>query len=150
MKVIRIILLMAFIINATSSFGQFEGWDLFAKVKFTSKFYKQFNEYFLTPRFDEQIRKYEGKEFVLKGHYLPFDLSDKHHIIISKFPYAQCFFCGGAGPESVAEVHFKEKPRRFKADEIIMVKGRLRLNDTDVNHTNFILEEAELVVKGPV
>jgi hypothetical protein len=133
-----------------SSSAQSEGWDIFAKVKFSSKYYKQFDEYFLAPKFDDQIKKYEGKEFILKGHYLPFDLPNKHHIIISKFPYAQCFFCGGAGPESIAEVHFKEKPRKFKADEIIIVKGRLRLNDADVNHTNFILEEAELVVKGPV
>lgn len=131
-------------------FAQSDTWELFAKVKFTSKFYKEFNEYFLTPKFDDNIKKLEGKEVILKGHYLPFDLANKQLIVISKFPFAQCFFCGGAGPESVAEVHFKEKPRKFKADEIITVKGRLKLNDNDVSHVNFILEDAELVLKGPV
>jgi len=150
MKNFNVLLLNCFLLIGNYSFAQSDNWELFAKVKFTSKFYKEFNDYFLAPKFDEKIKSFEGKELVLKGHYLPFDLPNKQHIIISKFPYAQCFFCGGAGPESIAEIHFKEKPRKFKADEIIVVKGRLRLNDSDVNHVNFILEDAELVIKGPV
>jgi hypothetical protein len=150
MKKLTVFFLLCFLLIGFNSFAQHDTWDLFAKVKFTSKFYKEFNDYFLAPKFDENIKNIEGKEVILKGHYLPFDLPNKLHIIISKFPYAQCFFCGGAGPESIAEVHFKEKPRKFKADEIIVVKGRLRLNDSDVNHVNFILEDAELVLKGPV
>ncbi len=150
MRSLRIVLLMCFILSSLAAVAQTETWDLFARVKFTPKFYKEFNEYFLAPKFDDKIKSFEGKEVVLKGHYLPFDLPNKHQIVISKFPFAQCFFCGGAGPESVAEVHFKEKPRKFKADEVIVVKGKLRLNDSDVNHVNFILEDAELVLKGPV
>jgi hypothetical protein len=56
-----------------------------------------------------------------------------------------CFFCGGAGPEAVAEVHFAGKVPRFKADQIIMAKGILKLNGRDITHLNFILKEAVLV-----
>lgn len=121
-----------------------DGWDTLARVPFHSKFFKEHNEYFLVPTFQTAIRAREGKEIVLKGHYMPFDLPDKS-IILSKYPYAACFFCGGAGPESVAEVVFAVKPPRFKADQIITVKGKLKLNDSDVSHLNFIVTDAELV-----
>lgn len=121
------------------------GWLVFAKVRFTERFFKELNEYFLVPFFDSKIRHYENREILLKGHYLPFDLKEKNTVIISKYPYAACFFCGGAGPESVAEVRFKGTRPRFKTDELIHVSGKLLLNDTDIDHMNFILKDAELV-----
>jgi hypothetical protein len=71
-----------------------DGWEILAKVKFTEKFHKEENEYYLYPFFDSKIRAYEGKDFTLKGHYLPMDLDNSHTIILSKFPYSMCFFCG--------------------------------------------------------
>lgn len=119
------------------------GWEHFARVKFTEKFFKTQNEYYLVPLLDSNIRALAGKELTLRGHYIPVELA-KGAIMLSKYPYAQCFFCGGAGPESVAEVIFKEKVPRLKADQIITVRGVLSLNDTDVMHMNFILRDATL------
>jgi hypothetical protein len=119
-------------------------WNIFAKVKFTQKFFKEPGEYYLVPFLDSRIRFYEGKDVTLEGHYLPFDLNNKNSIIISKYPYSACFFCGGAGPESVAEIVFASKPPRMKADQVITVTGILKLNDKDINHMNFILEQARL------
>jgi hypothetical protein len=65
--------------------------------------------------------------------------------VISKYPYAQCFFRGGAGPESIAEIVFAFKRPRLKVDEIIWVKGKLKINATEVNHLNFILADAESI-----
>ena len=121
-----------------------DGWDLFAKVKFTEKFMKELNEYYLVPFLDSKIKSHEGKEITLKGYYLPYELDDKNRIFISKNPYSQCFFCGGAGPESVSEVVFAFKRPRFKADQIITITGTLKLNATDINHMNFILENARV------
>lgn len=122
-----------------------DGWAILAKVKFTEKLIKPQDEYYLVPFFDSKIRAYSGKAFMLKGHYLPMDLDDKHTIILSRVPFSMCFFCGGAGPESVAEVHFVNKPPRLKPDQVITVKGILRLNDSDINHMNFILEDAAIL-----
>lgn len=121
-----------------------DGWDLFARVKFTEKFMKELNEYYLVPFLDSKIKSHEGKEITLKGYYLPFELDDKNRIIISKNPYSQCFFCGGAGPESVSEIVFVSKHPRFKVDQIITVTGTLKLNATDINHMNFILVNARM------
>lgn len=121
-----------------------DGWGLFATVQFKPKFFEAYNEYFLFPEFNNSIKAREGQVIELTGHYLPMDFPNRHVVIISKFPYAACFFCGGAGPESVAEIHFHEKPPKFKADQIITVKGILQLNSTDVDHMNFILKQAVL------
>jgi hypothetical protein len=121
------------------------GWLLFGKVKYTERFYKEHNDYYLTPFFDSKIRQYENQEILLKGHFIPLDLDEKNAIILSKVPYAACFFCGGAGPESVAEIYFKGKRPKFKADQVIQVSGKLILNDKDINHMNFILKDAVLV-----
>src|ERR1041385_934365 len=84
-----------------------DGWTLFSKVKFSPKFFKQLNETFLVPAFDEKIKLRVGTEVKVKGHFMPFDLP-KNQLIVSRYPYSSCFFCGGAGPESVAEVILKD------------------------------------------
>jgi hypothetical protein len=78
---------------------------------------------------------------------MPIDVEGNAYIILSKFPYSQCFFCGGAGPETIAEVYFKIKLSKFEADQFIRVKGKVKLNETDLEHGNFILTDAILVEK---
>lgn len=123
------------------------GWALFAGVKYTNTFYKEYNEYFLKPFFDSKIKRFEGQEILLKGHYMPLDYAQNNVIILSKYPFAACFFCGMAGPESVAEIYFKTRSPKLKADQIIQVSGKLKLNDTNIEHMNFILTEAEIIPK---
>jgi hypothetical protein len=119
-----------------------EGWNIFARVKFTEQLIR--NEYYLVPFLDTRIKSYEGKVVSLKGYYLPMDLANERTIILSKNPYSMCFFCGGAGPESVAEIIFAAKVPKLKPDQIITVTGKLKLNAFDVEHMNFILEDAIL------
>lgn len=121
-----------------------EGWKLFSRVAFEAKYFPEYKETFLVPRFNQEIIRKSGSLLVLRGHYLPLDLQG-NSIIISKYPYAACFFCGGAGPESVAEIFFSVKPPKLKPDQVITVRGKLRLNKSDVNHMNFILDDAELL-----
>jgi hypothetical protein len=59
-----------------------------------------------------------------------------------------CFFCNGAGPESVMEVVTKNgdtKLKYMKTDKYIELTGILKLNKKDPNHLMYILNEAELV-----
>lgn len=142
----RYILILALFCFSTAfaQSGSVDGWPLFARVKFTSKLFKKLNEYYLAPFFDQRITAWEGSEITLKGHYIPFD-GPKDQIIISKSPLASCFFCGGAGPESVAEAILKSKAPKLKSDQTITVKGKLKLNDKDLNHMNFILVDAEII-----
>jgi hypothetical protein len=127
------------------AFAQADGWVAFAKTKFDAKYNEKAGEYFLFPTFPADLKAQVGKDIELEGYYLPVDVEGDAYIILSKFPYAQCFFCGGAGPESIAEVTFKTKPHKFEADEFIRIKGKLKLNDSDLEHGNFIVTDAVLV-----
>jgi hypothetical protein len=143
----RLLLIFIFLYGSMALAQSSDGWMLFDKVKFNSKFFKEYKEHFLVPTFDSKIRSLEGTEVTLRGHYLPMDLESDRVILLSKYPYSQCFFCGGAGPESVAEIVFPSKHPKLKADQIITVVGKLQLNDADVNHLNFILKDAALIAK---
>jgi len=130
---------------AISGFAQTDTWASFAKTKFEAKYNEKAAEYFLMPGFPDELKNLVGKEISLEGYYLPIDVEGNAYIILSKFPYSQCFFCGGARPESIAEVSFKVKPGKFEPDQYIRVKGKLKLNEADIDHGNFLIEEAMLI-----
>lgn len=121
-------------------------WALFSKTRFTEKLNRDLSMYFLYPTFPDELKALNGKEIILSGFYIPLDFEDDRTIIISKYPMAQCFFCGGAGSESVAVAYLQSKPsRRFKTDQIIKVKGILTLNEKDVDELNFIIKDAKII-----
>jgi hypothetical protein len=124
---------------------KFDSWNEFAKTKFEPKFNEKLGEYLYHPTFTPELKALVGKEITIEGFYVPFAPEDGAYIIVSKFPMSQCFFCGGGGPESVAEITFKTAPPKFQVDDLIMVRGKLTLNSDDVDHVNFILTEAVLI-----
>ena len=146
MKKYSFLLLM--ILAASSSFAQVKNiWDVFAKTKFELKFNDKVGENIFYPNFSADLKALQGQEVSIEGYYVPFAPEDGNYVIISKYPMAQCFFCGGGGPETVAEVNFAGETPTFSIDDLIVVKGRLKLNLEDLDHLNFILEKATLVNK---
>ncbi|EIM77702.1 hypothetical protein A3SI_05959 [Nitritalea halalkaliphila LW7] len=123
-------------------------WALFGKTRFIEKLNREYNMYFLYPKFPDELMEYAGKEVEVTGFYIPLEMNDANIVVISKYPMAECFFCGGAGPESVVVGYLEKKPsRRFKVDEIVTVKGRLQLNEDDIDELNFILKNASIYKK---
>jgi len=145
----RWMICVAMLIGITSLYGQVKpnAWDLFAKTKFESKFNEKLGEYLFYPNFPADLKAMVGKEITIEGYYVPFAPEDGNYIIISKFPMSQCFFCGGGGPESIAEVNFTKQPQKFDVDDLITVKGKLKLNIDNLDHVNFIVDEAILISK---
>ena len=150
MRNTRFILFVGALLITSAAFAQtskFDAWNEFAKTKFEPKYYEKLGEYLFYPSFPETLKSLEGKEITVEGFYVPFAPEEGNYIILSKYPMSQCFFCGGGGPESIAEVTFKADPGKFQVDDLITVKGKLKLNASDIEHVNFILEEALLVKK---
>lgn len=141
----RVVIVLLALCGATVASAQTDGWAIFAKTKFDAKYNEKAGEYFLYPTYPDELKALVGKEIDLEGYYLPIDVEGNQYVILSKFPYSQCFFCGGAGPESIAEIYFKTKPGKFEADQFIRIKGKLKLNENDIDHGNFMIEEAVLV-----
>jgi hypothetical protein len=99
------------------------------------------------PVFGEEIKALAGKTITIKGYIIPVEGYKSHkEFIFSAFPYNMCFFCGGAGPETVMEV-FSNEAIKYTA-EPITIKGKLELNDSDINRWIYGLRDAELVKGG--
>lgn len=143
MKLLSLLLILT---TATVS-AQTDMWAVFSKTRFDAKYSEKVMEYLMFPTFPPEVKALQGKTITLEGYYLPVDVTGGAYIIISKYPYSQCFFCGGAGPETIAEVTFRSTPPKFTADQFIRIKGKLTLNTDDIDHTNFLVTDAELITK---
>lgn len=119
-------------------------WKTLSKITFKKKYDEMLGFKVDVPVFSEEIKKLEGKTVTVKGYVIPVEGYKSHkEFVFSAFPYNMCFFCGGAGPETVMEVFAKE-PIKYSA-EAITIKGKLDLNDSDINRLIYILKDVELV-----
>ena len=119
-------------------------WNLLADASFNEIFVKELYTFKSLLIVDDHIKLLEGKELVITGYYIPVAV-EENAIILSKTPFASCFFCGSAGQETVIDIRFTEPlKKRFTADDKISVKGKLRLNSEDWDNLSFRLEEAVL------
>ncbi|MCC5917265.1 MAG: DUF3299 domain-containing protein [Cryomorphaceae bacterium] len=119
-------------------------WKMLADVKFTEKYVEKYQDWFLFPNFGASVKSLEGQKVAIKGYVIPIDL-DEGIYALSAYPWAACFFCGGAGPESVMMLDMIKLKRKYNTDDVVTFKGVLRLNSTDIEQFNYILEEAEEV-----
>lgn len=119
-------------------------WKMFADISEERKFVEEEDTYYPMPVFTPTLLNLNDKEIKLSGYYLPYSQSDSV-IIISRYPYANCFFCGGAGIESVAMVELVEaSSETYSTDQILMVKGTLELNSTNFKKLIFVIKDATI------
>jgi hypothetical protein len=116
-------------------------WKTLTDVQFKDIYVKELDAYYWKPTFGASIQSLEGKEVYITGYVIPVDY-DAGFYVVSRYPYANCFFCGGGGPESVVDLRFTSKHPAYKTDERKTFKGKLKLNGSDVYQMNYILEGA--------
>ncbi|AXT58977.1 hypothetical protein D1816_00950 [Aquimarina sp. AD10] len=137
----KVLLLLIFISIPFHFFAQQKlSWSDLSNVSFHNIYNVYYDDYFLKPTFDNKIKSYQGSKISIKGYFLDFSYEEEFYMV-SRNPMSSCFFCGGAGPETIIEVIFKDKSN-YKTDQIIEVVGILELNVDDVDHCNYILKEA--------
>lgn len=120
-------------------------WSVLADAKFSRVLVKKYNSVYLVPRFGKQLKAYDGEEVILAGYTIPLT-ADFSQLVLSKSPYASCFFCGQSGPETVVELELKPDAakRRYRMDEYVRFKGILELNRKDPRYLCYRLTEAEV------
>lgn len=119
-------------------------WKTLSKITYVKKMDEVLGFKIDIPVFSEPIQELEGKEVTLKGYIIPVEGYKSHkEFIFSAYPYNMCFFCGGAGPETVMEVMASE-PVKYVADQITL-KGILRLNADDIDRLMYLIEDAVIV-----
>lgn len=142
-RITFIILLFSF----SWGFNQTEiTWETLTDVTFEDRYFEEEDAYFYFPTFGSTLMALQGKEVSITGFVLALN-PEQGFYILSRHPYASCFFCGSGGPDSIIELRFKSDNVKFTMDEIVSVKGILRLNSSDPNECNFILDKAEVFVQ---
>lgn len=117
-------------------------WQTLEDVTFKDVFIEEMGAYYWKPTFGPKVKALEGKPFYITGYIIPVDV-DEDFYVLSRYPYANCFFCGGAGPESVVDLQFKGKSKRaYQTDERLTFVGTFRLNADDIYQMNYILKDA--------
>ena len=119
-------------------------WEILRDVTFKKKWYAEESVYMLYPTFGPGIQKLSGKTVELTGYVLPVDLETNLYVL-SAFPFSACFFCGGAGPESVVSLKFKKAGKKYKTAERRTFRGTLKLNADNIYEMNYILADAEMI-----
>lgn len=143
MKHVFIAIILGISFNLFSQSGS-NTWQTLAKITYKKEYDELMGFKIDKPVFSDPIKKLEGKEITVKGYIIPVEGYKSHsEFIFSAFPYNMCFFCGGAGPETVMEVETID-PVKYQAEAIVL-KGTLELNSEDINRLMFKLTNAKKV-----
>ena len=122
-------------------------WKELAKVTYEKKYDELLGFKVDVPVFGESVRALEGQIVEISGYIVPVEGYKSHNeFVFSAYPYNMCFFCGGAGPETVMEVAATE-PVKYSTERIVL-RGKLSLNNDDINRLMYILTEAEQISAG--
>jgi hypothetical protein len=146
-----ILILLAFIVASSGHLHAQDNasktpnlWKTLAKITYKKEYDEVLGFKIDKPVFSEDIKALDGEVVTVKGFIIPTEGYKSHtEFIFSAFPYSMCFFCGGAGPETVMEVETKE-PVKYTAESITL-RGKLVLNADDINRLMYFLEDAEVV-----
>ncbi len=116
-------------------------WQTLRDVRYKRKYHAEYDEYFEYPIFGPQVKALDRKKVEVQGYIIPLGGGA---YALSKNPYAACFFCGGAGPETVIGLNFAKVPKRLKVDDFLRIRGIFRLNAESVEQFMYQLHAAEV------
>ncbi len=93
--------------------------------------------------FGEELLPLDSTDVYISGYLIPIDAMGLTYAL-SRNPNASCFFCGGAGPETVILLRVKpENYKRYATDTRMTFTGRIRMNKNDKNSFIYVLQDAE-------
>jgi len=146
MKISQIffVLILSLFFNISTQAQNKNVWRTLGMIKFE----KQFSEndgvaQSRKPRVEPMIQAMDGDEIIVKGYVIPLSgKMEQSHFMFSAYPYANCFFCGKAGAESVMEVFTKDDKKVAYSDEPIYMKGTFKYLGYKPNDLMFELKDA--------
>lgn len=121
-------------------------WKQLSDVIFDRKWDEKMQMPMLYPSFSRSIKALHGKTISISGYVVPVDAKGGM-FVLSANPNSSCFFCGGAGPETIMTLKFKSGKPAFETDDYVRFQGRLRLNEKNIYELYYNLDDAVLVGK---
>jgi len=136
-----VLLLLAFPASQVAAQAQIN-WDVLADVRFEATYSAELGVELTSATFGPWPKAFEGQEVSITGYVLPLDPMGLSYVL-SRNPNASCFFCGGAGPETILGLNFKPGAmRRYKTDQRVTFQGVLQLNKLDDDQFTYMLLDA--------
>lgn len=118
-------------------------WEMLANVEYEFVHSEEYQAYYSKMIPSAEISTLNGEEVAISGFILPVS-TDGQDYFLSAYPFSACFFCGGAGQESVIELRLANSEARYNVDDVMTFSGTLRLNDVPFE-ISYILENAQPV-----
>lgn len=115
-------------------------WKTLSEINEGRNYSPLHNKWVVKANFSENIKNLENKEITIKGYLVPTDVTGETYVLSAK-PFTSCFFCGGAGKETVIELKLK-KEYLFSTDDLKIFRGKLILRNSPYE-LYYLLEEAE-------
>jgi hypothetical protein len=121
-------------------------WKTLGKVAFKMKKDELMGYDVEIPIFSKEVKALAGQTITIKGYIIPVEgYKAQGYFVFSAYPYNLCYFCGGAGKETVMEVFTKKGTTIKYTAKPITIRGKLVLNAKDINKLMYLLEDAVLV-----
>ena len=122
---------------------QFIDWGILADVEFEEKYDENSGLEILHAKFGGLVQSFDTQEVQISGYVIPLDPLGTTYVL-SRNPNASCFFCGGAGPETIIKLALKpEAIKRYRTDDYRNFQGVLELNVSNEREFNYVLRNAE-------
>jgi hypothetical protein len=118
-------------------------WKLLGEIKYEKRKHPQYGEVDF-PVVNAKVKTKGKKRVLISGFIVPIDSKS---FAISKNVFAACFFCGKAGPESIAGIKFRGTTPKLKTDQYVIVEGLFRYNETNADDWVYNLDDV-IIVKG--
>ena len=139
----RIIAITLLGLLGTASYGQERlRWSTFERLEFVEVYNEDQATWLQQPIWSESLSKWDGVAVKITGYVIALDVVSKEYAL-SAFPFASCFFCGAAGPESVLELNFIQ-PQEFLTDDVVTFSGILKLNTDPLSFPLTLIEAVPL------
>ncbi len=119
-------------------------WNLLGKISYVTKAHKDYPDGVMYPVINPELKAKQGNKITITGFIIPIDNTS---YALSKNVFAQCFFCGQAGPETIMGIEFKDLKKRLKTDQYVTLVGTFRYNDSDIEDWIYHIDNA-VIVKG--
>lgn len=137
------LILFNLLISKQVTAQEFVDWSIFADVRFEETYDDATGLSLLNATFGEYLQDLDGKTVSVRGFMIPLDPFGTSYVL-SQNPNSSCFFCGGAGPETIVGLLLKPQAvRRYETDEYRTFKGTLQLNKLNDKHFTYMLIDAE-------
>ena len=113
-------------------------WKQLGQIDFIKKKNAHYGEV-MYPVINPTLKALQGKKIKASGFIVPIDSKT---YALSKNVFAQCFFCGNAGPETIMGIKFKGNTPRLKTDTYVTMEGTFRYNANDIDDWIYHIENA--------